>query len=53
MENDISLDESRIDDFPQVTKNENEILTSPFTMDEIKESVFQMEHNKAPGQMVS
>jgi hypothetical protein len=32
-----------------VTNTENEILTSPFTMDEIKEAVFQMEHNKAPG----
>jgi hypothetical protein len=49
MESNISLDESRIDDIPHVTENENEILTSPFTMDEIKEAMFQMEHNKAPG----
>jgi hypothetical protein len=49
VEIDIHLDESRIDDIPQVTNTENEILTSPFTMDEIKEVVFQMEHNKAPG----
>jgi hypothetical protein len=40
VESDISLDESRIDDIPQVTKNENEILTSPFTMDVIKEIMF-------------
>jgi hypothetical protein len=32
-----------------VTENENKILTSPFTLDEIKEAVFQMEHNKTPG----
>jgi hypothetical protein len=32
-----------------VTETENEILTSPFTMDEIKGAVFQMEHNKALG----
>jgi hypothetical protein len=49
VEIDIHLDESRIDDIPQVTNIENEILTSPFTMDDIKEAVFQMEHNKAPG----
>jgi hypothetical protein len=48
VESDISLEESRIDDIPQVTENENEILTAPFTMDEIKDAVFQMEHNKAP-----
>jgi hypothetical protein len=49
MESDIHLDESRINDIPQVTNTENEILTSPFTMDGIKEVVFQMEHNKALG----
>jgi hypothetical protein len=32
-----------------MTNIENEILISPFTMDAIKEAVFQMEHNKAPG----
>jgi hypothetical protein len=45
----ISLDESNIDDIPQVIENKNEILISPFTMDEIKQAVFQMEHNKARG----
>jgi hypothetical protein len=40
MESDIHLDESRIDDIPQMTNTENEILISPFTMDEIKEAVF-------------
>jgi hypothetical protein len=46
-----SLWMSAIDDIPQVTENENEneIATSPFMMDEIKEAMFQMEHNKAPG----
>jgi hypothetical protein len=28
-------------------KRENEILTSPFMMEEINEAVIQMEHNKA------
>jgi hypothetical protein len=49
VESDIHLDESHIDGIPHVTNTENEILTSPFTMYEIKEAVFQMEHNKAPG----
>ena len=28
---------------------ENEILTSEFTEAEVREAIFQMEHNKAPG----
>jgi hypothetical protein len=32
-----------------VIVEENNILTSPFTEEEVKEAVFQMEHNKAPG----
>ena len=48
-ENDISLVESWIDDIPQVTEIENEILISAITETEVKEAVFQMEHNKAPG----
>jgi hypothetical protein len=32
-----------------VTESENEILTSPFIINEEKEVVFQMEDNKAPG----
>ena len=48
-ENGISLVECRINDIPQVTETENEILISAFTEMEVKEAVFQMEHNKAPG----
>jgi hypothetical protein len=36
-------------DIPQVSPEENDILISPFTESEVKEAVFQMEHNKAPG----
>jgi hypothetical protein len=43
VQSDISLHESRIDDIPHVTEK-----TAPFTMGEIKEVAFQMEHNKAP-----
>ena len=46
--NDFNLDVTWIDDIPQVTDNENEILTSVFTEAEVREAIFQMEHNKAP-----
>jgi len=36
-------------DIPQVSLEENDILISPFTASEVREAVFQMEHNKAPG----
>ena len=48
-ENGISLVECRINGISQVTETENEILISAFTEIEVKEAVFQMEHNKAPG----
>jgi mannosylglycoprotein endo-beta-mannosidase len=48
-ESDISMDESRIDDMPQVSPEENAILTSPYSEEEIRKVVFQMEHNKALG----
>ena len=47
--NNFNLDVTRIDDIPQVTDNENEILTSEFTEAEVREAIFQMEHNKSPG----
>jgi len=45
----ITLEEDRIQDIPQVTQEDNEVLTSEFTESEVKNIVFQMEHNKAPG----
>ena len=45
----ITLEEDRIQDIPQVTQEDNELLTSEFTESEVKNVVFQMEHNKAPG----
>ena len=47
--NDFNLDETRIDDIPQVTDIENEILILEFTEAEVREAIFQMEHNKSPG----
>jgi len=40
---------NRRDDIPQVSQPENEFLTAPFTEKEIREAIFNMEHNKAPG----
>ena len=36
-------------DIPKVSPEENDILISPFTASEVREAVFQTEHNKAPG----
>jgi hypothetical protein len=47
--NNFSLVETYRDDIPQVSIEENDILTSIFTEHEVKAAVFQMEHNKAPG----
>jgi hypothetical protein len=47
----LSLDESGNSDMPQVSLEENEILMSVFTEKEVKEAIFQMKHNKAPGPM--
>jgi hypothetical protein len=43
------MDEARIDDIPQVTQQENEVLVAAFIEKEVKEAIFQMEHNKALG----
>ena len=45
----LTPDEDRNQDIAQVSQSENEFLTAPFTEKEIKEAVFQMAHNKAPG----
>ena len=47
--NDFNLYETQTEDIPQVTDKENEILISEFTEAEVREAIFQMEHNKAPG----
>ena len=40
---------NQILDVPQVSQEENDVLISEFTETEVKDAVFQMEHNKAPG----
>jgi hypothetical protein len=46
-ESDVSMDESRIDDIPQVSPEENAILSTPYSEEDIRKAGFQMEHNKA------
>ena len=41
--------ESRRDDILQASQNENEIITTECSFNEVKKVIFQMEHNKAPG----
>ena len=48
-ESNFSLDETRTEDIPQVSQAENNFLTSPYTEEEVRKAVFQMEHNEAPG----
>ena len=43
-----TLEEDRIFDITQVTQTENDVLTAPFTEQEVQEAIFDMEHNKAP-----
>ena len=44
-----TLNESFVTDLPQISPQENRILTSNFSEKEVLEAISQMEHNKAPG----
>lgn len=44
-----SLNESEIADIQQVFEEENRVLLEEFTEMEVREAIFQMKHNKAPG----
>ena len=47
--NNVTLDESFRTDLPQISTEENDILTLNFTKKEVLEAINQMEHNKSPG----
>ena len=47
--NNFSLLESENHDMPQLSSQENEILTARFTEEEIHDAIMQMEKNKASG----
>jgi hypothetical protein len=48
-ENNFSMVETTINDIPQISSEENAILTADFTEKEICEAIMQMKKNKAPG----
>jgi hypothetical protein len=43
------MDETRTDDIPQVSTEENNLLTATYLEEEVRKNVFLMEQNKAPG----
>ena len=50
LQNSFSLDETLRHDIPQVSEEEEtEVLVAPFSEEEVKMAIFDMEHNKAPG----
>jgi hypothetical protein len=44
-----NMSEEVTHDIPQLSEEENIILTAPFTKEEVFEAISKMEHNKAPG----
>ena len=48
-EGNFSMDKIRTADIPQVSDEENSHLTAPYSEEEVKKAVFQMEHKKASG----
>ena len=42
-------DETLRYDIPQVSEEENQVLMAPFSEDEVKMAIFDMEHNRSPG----
>jgi hypothetical protein len=49
VQNSFSLYNDANSDIPQVSSEENVMLTADFTEEEVFEAISQMEHNKAPG----
>jgi hypothetical protein len=43
------LEDSWTSDIPQVSPTENKLLTASFSIKEIREAIFGLVHNKAPG----
>jgi hypothetical protein len=42
------MDETLRYDIPQVSEEENQVLTALFSKEEVKMAIFDMEHNRAP-----
>ena len=45
----VSMDELLRDDIPHVSPQENELLVETFSESEVKEDIFQIKNNTAPG----
>jgi mannosylglycoprotein endo-beta-mannosidase len=45
----LSFDESAVEDIPQFTGEESDELVKMFSEKEVRDAIFQMKHNKAPG----
>jgi hypothetical protein len=48
-QNNFTMIETELDDIPQLSKEENIILTADFSEKEVHDAIMQMEKNKAPG----
>jgi hypothetical protein len=48
-DNSFEMIENRIDDIPQLSEEENVLLTANFTEEEVFQVITQMEHNKSLG----
>jgi hypothetical protein len=48
-EDNFDMDENRTSDILQVSAEENNLLTAPYSEKEVKKAIFPMKHNKAPG----
>jgi hypothetical protein len=46
---DVTMNVNRRDDIPQMSAGDNEKLIEPFSEMEIRDAIFQMKFNKAPG----
>jgi hypothetical protein len=48
-QNNFTMIETQLDDIPQLSQEENIILTADFSKKEVHDAIMQMEKNKAPG----
>lgn len=46
------MDESHHDNIPQVSTLEDELLVSSFVEEEVREAIFQMNHNSSPSPLM-
>jgi hypothetical protein len=48
-EDNFSMDETRMDDIPQISMEKNDLLAAEYSEEEVRKAIFQLEHNKALG----